>query len=266
MLGKLLKYDLRYVYKVLGVYYLISISFTAIGALLSRIEYPPYIIDFIEGFLINAGLGLSIGLTITAFTRTWMRFRQSLYGDESYLTHTLPISRLQLFTSKFICAIIILLLSLVVVAVVLVLYVSSISGFDFGAFLADLFVTIQGTSFSLFYVAIVLGLLVIVQSIFIIMCGFSGIIIGRRSNIAPGPVSFIAGLGCYLVTGGILIGIIYLFSTFDPELAAVFTHGHQPNLPTVINCAWICTATYTITTATLFAINVNLLNRGVNVE
>lgn len=266
MLGKLLKYDLRYIYKVLGAYYLISISSVALGALLSKIEHPPYIIDFIEGFLTNAGFGLSIGLMITAFTRTWMRFRQSLYGDESYLTHTLPVSRLQLFTSKFICAIIVLLLSLAVAALVLLLYVSSFSNFDIGAFFADLSVTIADTSFTLFCLIIILGLLVIVQSIFIIMCGFSGIIIGRRFNTAPGPISSITGLGCYLIAGGLLIGIIYLFSTFDPELAAVFTHGHQPNLPTIINCAWICIATYTIATATLFVVNVNLLNRGVNVE
>lgn len=257
MLGKLLKYDLRYIYKVLGAYYLISISSVALSALLSKIEYPPYIIDFIEGFLANAGFGLSIGLMITTFTRTWMRFRQSLYGDESYLTHTLPVSRLQLFTSKFICAIIVLLLSLVVAALVLLLYASSFSNFDIGALFADLSVT----SF-----IIILGLLVIVQSIFIIMCGFSGIIIGRRFNNTPGPISFIAGLGCYLITGGLLIGIIHLFSNFDPELAAVFTHGHQPDLPTIINCVWICIATYTIATATLFVVNVNLLNRGVNVE
>lgn len=261
MLGKLLKYDLRYIYKVLGAYYLISISSVALSALLSKIEYPPYIIDFIEGFLANAGFGLSIGLMTTAFTRTWMRFRQSLYGDESYLTHTLPVSRLQLFTSKFICAVIVLLLSLAVAALVLLLYVSPFSNFDIGAFFAD-----ADTSFTLFCFIVILGLLVIVQSIFIIMCGFSGIIIGRRFNTTPGPISFIAGLGCYLITGGLLIGIIHLFSNFDPELAAVFTHGHQPDLPTIINCVWICIATYTIATATLFVVNVNLLNRGVNVE
>lgn len=266
MLGKLLKYDLRYVYKVLGAYYAIAIASVALGALFSHIEHPPFIIEFAGEFLTNAGLGLSIGLFINAFTRTWTRFRLNLYGDESYLTHTLPISRLQLFASKFICAIIVLLLSLIIVAVVLALYLSSISGFDLGAFLADLFVTVQGTSFSLFYIAVTLVLLVIVQSIFVIMCGFSGIIIGRRFNTAPGLLSFIAGFACYLLTSILLIGIVYLFSAFDPELGNLLTYGMQPSPSTLIHCVWICTAVYTITTAILFTVNVNLLNRGVNVE
>lgn len=265
MLGKLLKYDLRYVYKVLGAYYLICIASVALGALLNHIEQPPFIIDFAGEFLLNAGFGLSIGLMITAFTRTWVRFRQNLYGDESYLTHTLPISRLQLFASKFICSIIVLLLSFIVVAIVLLLYLSTIN-FDFGMFFADLFVTIPGASFSLFYAAIVLGLLIIMQSIFIIMCGFSGIIIGHRFDQARGLISAIAGFSCYLLVGGLLVGLVCLFSAFDPELAALFAYGHQPTLPTIMNCAWICTATYAIITATLFAVNVNLLQRGVNVE
>ena len=32
--------------------------------------------------------------------RMWVRFRSNFYGDESYLTHTLPIKREVLYTSK----------------------------------------------------------------------------------------------------------------------------------------------------------------------
>ena len=256
MLGKLLKYDLRYVYKTLGVYYVITIVTVVCGTLLLKIHNPPFIISFIGEILASGGIGLSIGLVINAFTRTWMRFRKNLYGDESYLTHTLPISRLHLFTSKFVSSVIILLLSLIIVAIVLLIYVPEASS---SVFSPDIFNVIPDTSITIFYCAIVFILLLIMQSIFVIMCGFTGTIINRN-------FSLIIGTGCYLVVSVILIGIIFILSSFDPELNALIARGHQPSLPTVINCSWICIAVYTTVTAIMFAMNVKLLNRGVNVE
>lgn len=260
MLGKLLKYDLRYVYKTLGAYYIVAIITAMIGVLLCEIPCPPFLISFLGEFLSSASIGLSVGLMINAFTRTCARFRQSLYGDEAYLTHTLPISRFQLFASKFISAIITLLVSTIIVSIVILILDHN------NLHLQELFITVGDTSFTLFYCIAVLTLLVIIQSIFIIMCGFSGIVIGHRFDTARGIISFIAGFGCYFLTGGLLIGLIFLLSNFDPELSALITYGHQPGLPTLINCAWICTAAYATITAILFAINVKLLNRGVNVE
>jgi len=260
MLGKLLKYDLRYVYKTLGAYYIITIISVLCGVLLRQIPEPPFIIEFIGEFLTNAGIGLSIGLIINAFTRTWLRFHQNLYGDESYLTHTLPISRLQLFASKFISALIVLLLSLIVIAIVALLV--------FHNQLADLefLRIIPGTSFTLLYCLVVFLILLIVQSTFIIMCGFTGIVSGHRFNTSRTLISTLIGAGCYLVTSILLVGVIFLLGTFNPELSSFIIHGHQPDLSTLLNFAWICTIIYTVATAIMFVINVKLLNKGVNVD
>lgn len=249
MLGKLLKYDLRYVYKTLGVYYILTIVATVCGTLILKIPNPPFIIKFIGEILSGGGFGLSIGLMINAFTRTWARFRQNLYGDEAYLTHTLPISRLQLFTSKFISSVIILLLSLVIIAAVMFIQTPEATSSIFST-----------DDFAIFASAL------IIQAVFSIMCGFTGIIVGHRFDTARNIISAIAGIGCYLAVSVLLIGIVFLLSAFDPELSELITRGQQPSLPTLINFLWIGIATYTITTAGLFAINVNLLNRGVNVE
>lgn len=260
MLGKLLKYDLRYVYKVLGAYYIITVISVISGVLLQQIPEPPFIIEFLGEFLTNAGIGLSVGLIINAFTRTWVRFRQNLYGDESYLTHTLPISRLQLFSSKFISAVIILLISLILIAAVMIIvFREELSGLD-------LFANIPGTNFSLLYTGIVLLTLLTIQSIFIIMCGFTGIIVGHRFNTSRGLASALAGAGCYLVTSFLLLGLIFIIGNFNPELSSLITYGHQPSLPTLLNLAWACTIVYVAATAIMFFLNVKLLNRGVNVE
>ena len=45
-------------------------------------------------------------ILINNLMRTWVRFRHNLYGDESYLTHTLPVERKTIYLSKFITSII----------------------------------------------------------------------------------------------------------------------------------------------------------------
>lgn len=263
MLGKLLKYDLRYVYKTLGAYYIFTIVSVICGVLLQQIPEPPFIIYFLGEFLTNAGIGLSIGLIINAFTRTWIRFHQNLYGDESYLTHTLPISRLQLFASKFISSVITLLLSLIVVTIVLLIYVPGAAS---SVFSTDIFDIIPGTSLTVFSAFVVFTLALIIQAVFAIMCGFTGIIIGNRFNTARGAISAAAGVGCYLVVALLLVGIIFILSNFDPELGDLIARGHQPNLPTLINCLWACIVTYSVAIVVLFITSVKLLNRGVNVD
>ena len=38
MLGKLLKYDLKWIYKVVGIFYILSLIFSVIGRALNEIE------------------------------------------------------------------------------------------------------------------------------------------------------------------------------------------------------------------------------------
>lgn len=261
MLEKLLKYDFRYVYKLLGIYYIITIVSVACGVLLHQIHEPPFIIGFLAEFLTNAGMGLSVGLIISAFTRTWVRFRQSLYGDESYLTHTLPISRLQLFASKFLSAVVILLISVaLIIAVVAVIFFRQLSEFNIFT------TTILDTGITYSHAGIVLLILLVVQSIFIIMSGFTGIVLGHRFNSSRGLASWLIGVGCYLVVSLILLGLIFLLGHSNPEFNALIAYGHQPSLPTLLELSWICTAGYIVATIVMFVVNTKSLQHGVDVE
>ena len=50
--------------------------------------------------------GLLVNVILQPFLRSFLNFTKSLYGDESYLTHTLPVTKNQILTSKFLTAVI----------------------------------------------------------------------------------------------------------------------------------------------------------------
>ena len=100
MLGKVLKYDLKYIYKVLIVFYLLTLVF----ALFTRLfwSFDNSAILNILGFIASGTMiSFIISILINNMMRAWARFIKNIYGDESYLTHTLPISKKTIYLSKF---------------------------------------------------------------------------------------------------------------------------------------------------------------------
>ena len=124
MLGKLLKYDLKDLLKSISVFYILSF----IGAVLTRIFCSltnTIIIEIIKQVCMGFMFSMLASSLINTLMRNWVRFKQTLYGDESYLTHTLPVKKSTLYLSKVLCGIITMLTStLVIAASLLICYYS----------------------------------------------------------------------------------------------------------------------------------------------
>lgn len=248
MFIKLLKYDLRYIYKILGVYYIATIACALIGKLLTGNSSS--LLDFAGVFLSNASIGLCIGMIINAITRTWVRFQHNIYGDESYLTHTLPVSRQALFSSKFISSLITLLLSFALALLVAFLLFRDNIDLSF----------LSGSSIAIFITAI------FVQFFMIIQCGFSGILIGHRAHNRRALWSMLAGVAIYVVLELILLGGILLWGQFYQPLGELIANGHQPTLSNTNVLLVGISVMYIIEIVALYFINIWLLKRGVDVE
>ena len=67
MLGKLLKYDLKWVYKLVVVYYGLAIIFALVGRGLSFIDNS-FIFEFISKF----SCGVSVAMVFNIFFLTWL--------------------------------------------------------------------------------------------------------------------------------------------------------------------------------------------------
>ena len=118
MLGKLLKYDLKWCFKPLLVFYMLAIFFSIIVRIVESFEQS-LIILIIDKVCCGIVIAMLVNILINCFMRNWARFVKNIYKDEAYLTHTLPISKSEIYLSKILTAIITLLTSFVVVVICL---------------------------------------------------------------------------------------------------------------------------------------------------
>ena len=92
MLNKLLKYDLKYMIKNMSIFYILSIFFAITTRILFGLEQS-IIIKIIGQISVGFMFSMVASTLINTIMRSWVRFRDSLYKDESYLTHTLPVTK-----------------------------------------------------------------------------------------------------------------------------------------------------------------------------
>ena len=118
MLRKLLKYDLKNTFKLLSVFYVLAIFFAILTRIFLSIENS-FVMDIIGKICSGTTIALMFNILINSIMRAWVRFKQSLYGDESYLTHTLPIDKKTLYNSKILTSLITLFISIAMIALTL---------------------------------------------------------------------------------------------------------------------------------------------------
>lgn len=108
MLKKLLKYDLRAIFKLWWIMAVSSLGLSAVGGLCLGTLTSPHTNELSTIIIIIAALGviasfigLSAFLVVTEIL-IYVRFYKNFFTDEGYLTFTLPVKRSQLLNSKLI--------------------------------------------------------------------------------------------------------------------------------------------------------------------
>ena len=118
MLSKLIKYDIKSMLKFISVFYILGIFF----AILTRIFFSfdnSLMLRIIGEITSGAAISMMISILINNLMRSWVRFKNTLYDDESYLTHTLPIDKKTIYLSKAITSFLVMLISFVFIAIIL---------------------------------------------------------------------------------------------------------------------------------------------------
>ena len=116
MLKKLLKYDLKYMIKNMAVFYILSIFFAITTRILFDMEQS-IIIKILGQISVGCMFSMVVSTIINTIMRSWVRFRDSLYKDEAYLTHTLPVTKKELYNSKFIQTLIFFIIGFIIVLI-----------------------------------------------------------------------------------------------------------------------------------------------------
>ena len=195
MLKKLLKYDIKYMFKSISIFYILSIFF----AILTRIIFSlnqTVMIDIIGQISVGCMFAMIVNTLVNTIMRSWVRFKESIYKDESYLTHTLPVTKNNIYNSKIIFTIVYLLVGmLVVVFSLFIAYYTKDRFIIIRDFINNL---IGNLNINTTYFIISIILLLFLEILNGIQSGFFGMIIGHKFNNNKTGLSVLFGFITYM--------------------------------------------------------------------
>lgn len=224
MLKKILRYDLKSVFKYWWIAAIASIGLSAIGGLCLSIattgkDVPPLIAVLIVFAVIFTIFGI-IAFSILSLILVYVRFYKNFFTDEGYLTFTLPVKRSQLLNSKLISSVLTMCCtSAILIADIFILLALGIGQpfFDefltpFVQFISELFVElpIEGHLYIFTWAVLVLIsflLSSIFSTLFLFACITFAAVITKKAKV-------ITAIGIYYAASGVMTGflqILYMF-------------------------------------------------------
>ena len=264
MLNKLLKYDLKYMIKNMSVFYILSIFFALTTRILFNVEQS-VIINIIGQISVGCMFAMIANTLINTMMRSWIRFRDSLYKDESYLTHTLPVTKNELYNSKFIQTLIFFFISFIVVLISL--FIAYYSKENWLAITNYVKTITTGLNMSTSFF-ITMAIIIIFLEVFnAIQCGFLGIILGNKMNNGKIGYSVLFGFITYLVAQSLILGLVFVYGLFDSSIMELFkTATINIDVEAFKVLAILSSLLYIMIIFIMSILCKKELNKGVNVE
>lgn len=264
MLTRLVKYDLKKLLKFLGAFIILSLFFGILKRIFGKFDSLAW--NIVSGICNGTAISMMCSLLINCMMRSWVTFCSSLYGDESYLTHTLPVKRETHYAAKAVTAAVGLFVGMVVVLVTLfILYWSegtrrAISGIIDPV---SAYLNLPAWSIVSFF------LIVLYLELFnFIQIGFSGLILGHRLNSSKLLLSVVFGFAIYMATQAITLIGMFIIGLINSDFMKIFSTGDLMNMKPGVIVAIALTGAgfYLLFCVAGFFINRHLLKKGVNVD
>ena len=263
MLTKLLKYDLKYMLKNMSVFYILALFFGLTTRILFSLN-ETIMIKILSQISVGCLFSMLANILINTMMRSWIRFRDSIYKDEAYLTHTLPVTKNDIYNSKFIQTLIFFIVGFLVILLSLFIayytkdrwlllkgVINNITtGLDFNT-----------TLFVLSFITIIF-----LEIFNAIQCGFLGIILGNQKNNGKIGYSVFFGFIAYLLSQGIVLLLIFIVGLFDQSIMNLFTSDILLDTSTMKLLIVLVIVIYFIIIILMNILFKKALNKGVNIE
>lgn len=261
MLGKLFKYDFQWINKASCVYFVLLVLVSFATRIVESIDQTLFLV-IVDKILSSMFIGCAVSTLITCIMRVWIRFINSVYKDESYLTHTLPVTKNQIFSSKVLSGIVSLIVSVLVIVVCFsFVYLRKETIDSFRIMWQSLVEAYNGVFAVCFVVGIVL--LISLETIYLMMSGIFGIVIGYRSNNFKTIKAIVAGIGSYSLLSAMSFIIVFLVSkSIDYDIIG----NGFPTMNYISILGLLSLIIYFMYDAIYYFLAKKLLNKGVNVE
>ena len=264
MLNKLLKYDLKYMIKNMTVFYVLAIFFAITTRILFNIEQS-VIINIIGQISVGCMFAMIANILINTMMRSWVRFRDSLYKDEAYLTHTLPVTKNEIYNSKFIQTLIFFFIGFFVILTSLFIAYYSKENWLFLTTYIETITT--GLNMSTSFFAVMIVTLIFLEVFNAIQCGFYGMILGHRKNNGKLGYSILFGFIIYLLAQILVLALAFMYGLFDSSVMELFkTTTVNIDVQAFKVLSIVVSIIYSIIILIMSILCKNELNKGVNIE
>ena len=263
MLNKLLKYDLKYMIKNMIIFYILAIFFSILTRILFSLNQS-VIINIISQISVGCMFSLIANILINTMMRSWIRFRDSIYKDEAYLTHTLPVTKNDIYNSKFIQTLIFFIISFIVILISLFIAYYTKDRWILIKGLISSITTGLNFNTSLFVISMII---VIFLEVFnAIQCGFLGIILGYKKNDNKIGFSVLFGFIAYLSSQSIVLLLVFIVGLFDSSIMDLFKNNILLNSNSFKLLVLLAVILYLLIIWLMSIICKKTLNKGVNIE
>ncbi len=261
MLLKVLKYDLKFTYKNLIIFYILSIFFALLGRLCGLFDSS--IMMIISKINNGISISMTVSILINNLMRVWARLVLNFYKDESYLTHTLPVKKSTLYLSKVLCGLITMLTSTLVIALSLFICYYSKENIELLKTSLNLVATLYNSSITSLLIQVFT--LIFLEFTFILLTGYIGIILGHKSNNNKMLKTCLYGFLTYMASAIIILLVIYICGLFNPNIMKLFTTNTFV-LSTFKTVLLIAMITYTLLILIEYLLGLHEINKGVNID
>lgn len=263
MLGKLLKYDLKWIYKLVSIFYILAFIFSIIGRGLNEIENS-LVFSILAEISFGFAISMMVSSLINSFMRLWVRFIRNVYKDESYLTHTLPVKKNTIYASKVISALICIFTTTIVVIICLLICYYSEPNIETLKSLLELAASTYNTT--VIKLLLLMTFVIFLEVMFIVLIGYVGIILGHKSNKNKTLKSIILGFVIYMLMQALTLGLIYVFGIFNPEIMNLINTTNTIQIDAIKSIMFAAVGIYSFYLIILYIWGQKQLEKGVNVE
>lgn len=263
MLGRLLKYDLFYVYKLLVVFYGLALFFAVLTRIFFSID-DSFIIYIIAKICSGVTIAMIFNIIINCIIRSWVRFKNNIYGDEAYLTHTLPVTKKEIYLSKMISGMGSIFDSVLVIG--LTLFIAYYSKENLEVIKNLLLPVADIYNSSIVKIILVFLFIFFLEMVNLLQVGYTGMILGNTMSNFKLGFSILFGFISYNISQVIVLIVLFITALFNKDIMNLFHTTEIINFDVLKTIIYISIFVYIFIIVLGYFINMKLFNKGVNVD
>lgn len=261
MLGKLLKKDLSRNMRWLWILFVATLGVALVGRICKELGTNIVLFKILGIIFDSVFYALLVNVILQPFLRNFLNFTTSLYKDESYLTHTLPVTKTQIINSKFLTAIIEIVLGFVVLVASLLIMFFTPTMFDTLTLILS-FVIIG--EFSIGWLVTLFIALIVVEFLMFIAIIFFSIILAYRAKEKRVLKTFLLTTAFAFAAITVLFVIMIIVLSVNGVALTSATLSLSSTALVSVLCASVLV--YTTLTVVFYILAQKAFRKGVNVD